>query len=316
MHSADPSTARQPAGKATDRRRTMHTPGTSNTHESAGGKRSRNPLGRIAILLTALLSIIAVATLPSVAHAAPSVSKGKVDLSTHFVVPKPGDIIRGHKVIRYIPFDESKATNLKSGKVNINGTALTTVTSKDCPALNASPMMSPLGVTDSKIFLSMSYHASLTTSGRPMGRMRTGNSSFVKSNHTDSYGFYFSDGIWFDFYYNNNRGGNWYGWAHAPSLDKGGPFFLKYGTRNQVGINVQTNGYPASPWVQPPGGLGGNHLLQNIENYGASTPDFSVKLTDANNTSLHEETDFLFNPGRDTVGNVTCGGISVVYHGS
>lgn len=250
----------------------------------------------------------------SVATAAPILPKvpAKTDLSYTPKALKVGDVVNGHKVLNVIQIDDSKATNLKYGKVTIGDTTTTVVTSKDCPAINASPLVNPLGYADGKIFLSMSWHAQLTPAGHPLARMRTGNSSFVESNHTDSYAFYWADGLWFDYQYTNARAANWWGWAHAPSLDRGGPWYLKYGTRNKVGINVQSNGLAATPWQNPPGGLGGSHMLQLIPNYYPSTPTFSIQLVDGANTSLHEETMFQFNVGRDQSGNVTCGGVGVL----
>jgi hypothetical protein len=268
------------------------------------------------VLLGAPAALAGAALLAGIspASAAPTrpATVAKPDLSYTPKMPKVGDVVNGHKVLRVVMADDSKATNIKYGKVTINGTTLTAITSKDCPALNASPLMNPLGYADNQIFLVMSWHAQLTPAGHPLARMRTGNSSFVESNHTDTYAFYWADGIWFDYQYANNRGSNWWGWAHAPSLDRLGPFYMKYGTRNKVGIAVATNGNANSPWTNPPGGLGGSRLLQLIPNYYPSTPTFSIQLTDAANTSLHEETMFQFNVGRDQSGNVTCGGIGVL----
>lgn len=227
--------------------------------------------------------------------------------------PPIGSIWHGHKVLNVIHADDAAATGATKGSVTVDGTTIAAATtSKNCPAINAAPLVNPLsGNPDGKIFLAISWHAQLTLSGRPEAQMQLGSSAFVKSNHTDGYRFYWNDGIWYDFQYDATRGGNFYGW-HRATLPNTVPYLVTGGSSGAVGIYINSNGTASSPWQNATDGLAGNKLRQLIEYYGVHSPAYSIALHDYSRPSLSEETRFVFEVGRDSSGNVTCGNVLVI----
>jgi len=183
------------------------------------------------------------------------------------------------------------------------------ITSRVCGPLNIPDLTNPVtGAADPKLFVRMSWKVALTASGRPEASFNTGSSIFVENNRTDGYKPFWSDGIWYDGLYDGNVGSNWWGWGHAATGD----------TRSQIpnggnkGWTIGSDGRISSStsggYENIVGGLGSPYFLKLIENYGASTPELSITLRDMSNPSgLYEQSRIIFNPGRDSQGNVTCG---------